>query len=694
MPTPSTTVSSSTTLLPGSAPIGVILEADPTAWDAANTPLTLVDNTSMWLLSEELPAPEEDPLWTSSRDMDGDALVHTRHRNRRCTWTIRVHGSSPDDLRQKVVKIEKKVDKLRREGGSIQRTVPSNHAYFLEIVAGTTECGWDKRFVSTSKLDVTLSLVARPYWHGGWTNVGTVTETSLPCAILTTTQIPGSVAALGRLVVEDLSGADQSWAMWGLQSQTYDTAASARLFLEAEDLTPVGGASVTTGSGSGGEYVYRLGGPLKSAWQALLSTGPLTHTGDYRVWARVGGGSSAGAVDVALEWGTGDFRVFNRNDTQTLGFIPILEWQLVDLGLIHVSDDEGWEGKIVARARGDNNAYLTIDCLMVVPVSEGYGEASGLLRSPTATQWQVQDGFDQSAGNLVGKTLPVGGTWSGGSGFSVTGSGKVQRTATSDAVGTPVITTASGVTLAGVVATTSLAAGLGSSVASAYSGITARWVDTDNYAAAFLLLQTGLVSLQAVVRVAGAPRLSLVSNALAAFPAMQPWTSPGITGNITLTVGADGQIKASASVGDIASSRGLGTLTVSGWSSYLADGGALESGRVGLYDYSPGAGTRYAEWTDLYAYSAPSDPAIFGGQALEVRHDRVAREGASSSALTRVSRYAGDYLLVPCSAGEGRASRVLVKASRGAPSLGALDASIDDIRATLYCRPRFIHLPE
>lgn len=690
MPTPSPTTPASTTLLPGSAPIGVILEADPVAWDASNTALALVDNTNTYLMSEDLPAPEEDPLWTSNRDMDGEALVHTRHRNRKCTWVIRVHGSSPADLQARVVAIEKKVDKLRREGGTIQRTLPSNHAFFLEVVAGTTQCAFDRRWVNISKLDVTIELTARPYWIGGWANVGTVTETTLPAAIFDTDQIPGSVPALGRLVVENTSSADQAFLMWGLQSKTYDDAASAALFYEAEDLTNLGDAADAVMSGASGGDVVSSGGLPANVWLAILSTGTLTHTGDYRVWARVRvEGSATVETQLALEWATGDFRAPTRNTAVTCA-TPEDRWLLLDLGLVHIPDDEPqWEGRIIAKC---NDTILTssvhVDCLFIMPVTEGYGEATGVAQEPSATVMAAQDDFSQTAGNLAGKSLDVGGTWAGAgdaTDFTVKtlypSADYAERDAASDTA--PRVEYVSGLAVAGIAVGAEVACGTTGAVGDVYSGLLARYVDTSNYLAARVQWSESSSPTVQIVQVVGG-----VSTVIATQGTQFGATADRL--DVEFVASSSGTVHATFTDHDTGAA-----ITLSGFTTDLASGGAIEDGSVGLYDYNTGATASIERtWEDFYAYEIPSDPAVFATQTLEVLHDRVVRQHSTGSALTRVSRYAGDYLLVPCSAGEQRSARLIVKASRGNPSLSAADSAVDDITATLYVKPRFIHLPE
>ena len=71
-----------------------------------------------------------------------------------------------------------------------------------------------------------------------------------------------------------------------------------------------------------------------------------------------------------------------------------------------------WEGRILAKSTvsGDD---IDMDWLMLFPVDEGYGEVSAVARIVTPTAFSARDEFDQAAGNLTGKTAPVGGNWAG-----------------------------------------------------------------------------------------------------------------------------------------------------------------------------------------------------------------------------------------------------------------------------------------
>src|SRR5690606_16006779 len=157
----------------------------------------------------------------------------------------------------------------------------------------------------------TITYRCRPYARGVEYLAGSVSETTLPVAILTVDAPPGDAPALGRAVITDDQTADRLEVVAGLQVETYDPANTAALFYEAEDLTRLGSSSTNSGpTGKSGTGVVR-NTTLTTSYQALLSTeidgvGHMTHVGSYRVFARIQLASgNTGEVSVAFEWRQG-----------------------------------------------------------------------------------------------------------------------------------------------------------------------------------------------------------------------------------------------------------------------------------------------------------------------------------------------------------------------------------------------------
>jgi hypothetical protein len=514
-------------LLPGSGTypgVGVVgLELDPVSEDAANQPLAMVDGSTAWLISEDLPAPEEDSLWTSSRDMDGDLLAHTRHRNRKCTWTVRVHGwgatgaEKAANLQGFVHTVERKVDKIRREGGTVKRTLPSGDSFVLPLLAGSTGVAFDKRWQTNHRVTLTLEFTASPYWLGAWQTVPLTVETSTGATVVVADPVPGSVPALGKLRVTNPTSADHAWMVWGMQSRNYDLAAPLRIAGTA--LSVLNGTTI----GAFGAVFPQL----SAAWLAYASTGPLTHRGLYRVWAQVAVDTLAvtDTAEVALEWAQGDFRSWTRNQPSTLqeqSGSP----RLADLGI--VSLNEASQLRIAARVASGTALSVTVWNVLLVPMDDGYGEAAGTVRQPAADSIIAADNFNSGiVGALSGRTLQVGGVWQGaGDTDDMQLPGPVTRSAVSDTA--PRVQTAS--TSSGAAVTVSANVSIATYVSGANdvrSGVVARYVDINNYVRA-VIRRTGtgtIVSDEIWVEVVVGG-----STIIAAQASVPPWTGTSVAG--------------------------------------------------------------------------------------------------------------------------------------------------------------------
>jgi hypothetical protein len=70
-----------------------------TSEDAANVALTLVNGTTNFLIEESFPQPDEKPIWASSSDTEGSALVSTGHENRTGQRiVVDIYGTSATDI--------------------------------------------------------------------------------------------------------------------------------------------------------------------------------------------------------------------------------------------------------------------------------------------------------------------------------------------------------------------------------------------------------------------------------------------------------------------------------------------------------------------------------------------------------------------------------------------------------------------
>lgn len=526
--------------------------------------------------------------------------------------------------------------------------------------------------------------------------------------------IGGDVAANTRLVINEENAADQWMVLVGLQSRYIDTTTQGGLFFEAEALTAQGGSATAagpTGASGSGSNVMRSAA-LATSYVSILSTqltgggAHLSHIGDFRVFARVQAPTAnTGALSVALQWGQGDFRKFTTNTPITF---PADEWDaqwlLLDLGLVHIdkatSGTQRWEGRILAKSSiaGDK---IDVDHLFLLPVSEGASATSAVPQVQTPGSFSAHDEFDQTAGNLGGKTLPVGGTWAtsgDANDIQVETSGKTaQRTDLSDtgaAGGSPGvgrIAIAGSTSLTNTVVQVDLKTSQ-VNINDVEPGVIARRVDASNYLHAILVSYTsnpstgGFGSLLALYKVVAGTETGL-----------RRYYFPLITASTwyTLRMLVDASGRAFVWFGPQGSVPS--TPVIIHQDSVLATGGTLASGTTGFFDrmvYASPATTR--NYDNFLAYAPVADAAVFASQSLEIRSDRARREDSGGTLWVEPSSVEGSYLRLPPAGREGRQTRTLVKGVRG-PELASgvwADSAIDDISARHYPTPRYLVVPE
>jgi hypothetical protein len=859
---------------------GEALVIDPATEDVLNTELALSEANGYNLLEHRYPDPEEDVIWAGSIATEGERPAGSRPQNRTIPIRLRIVGASDAAFRTAQRNLDKKIGKLNREGGTLQRTLPNGDAITFDVlkVRGGDRL-FDNRFIHSLRTEDTLEFVCLPYGRGrsllrtnrapnpkagasttaGWENVGlttfaaaaapttsglpagvttgfhsigdaggdlarlsfdvvknrpvraslyvrlratntatgvevtlrdaavatidsaqhttvggnfvridlegtpaateqwqlrltqlgagtgdwdhtavlieysdtldsyfdgdttnarwtgtdeestselyaylaTATETSLPVLRLLAAGVPGDVPALGKLILTELQGQDQSWVQHGSRSRHYSADADNALFYEAESRTTLGGASVVTGtapaSGGASNNVVRQA-TLTKDWQAMLSTqasgggSHLEHIGVYEFIARVFmPASNTGEVSIRLDWAEGDFRSFTPNGEATFdaGHAREGQWVIISLGQVFlrgaVQGAQRWEGRVVAKSTvvGDD---LDVDCFWLRPIDECRGEGRGVTLLAAPTSISARDEFDQTAGALTGKALPIGtGSWSGAGDaddFALeTSLHVIRRTSALDADDVTGRYARAGTgTLGNVVAQIDVSL---DAVTSVLGGVFARYADVNNWVMATLTgSATGGLDVLVRKRVAGTTsplarvNVSAVTNAFL----IGAWLT------VTLVV-----VGGSWRVWAFPRGSAPGSPRLAGSDADLA--ASLTSGGYGVYDANTaGAATR--DYDNFLAVPASAiDAALFANQSLEIRHDRAIREDSTGTIWQPISDYEGDYLLIPPAGIEDRTTEVLVKASRNDPEWGP-DSAIDDLRGALVVTPRYYKVPD
>lgn len=666
------------------------------AWTRVSVTFT-ADSTGSWRFGLEVSGSSNVGAITGLQLETGDtATPYLDGYSPGCSWSgsrdasTSTRPTGSERVRRAVDQVARKLAKVTRRGGTLRRVFADGTVRTYELRAHDQLASSNDAVYYLANLStITAQLTAAPFWRGQQVTRSLHSETSLPALVFSETALEGDAPALGVLRVDEGQGVDQAWVTVGMQTD-YDPATS--LFLQAEALTPLGGAATSTtptgGSGSGSNVVKHTS--IGLAWQAFLSTqatgggAHLTHTGTFRVWARVQTPAAAGVVSVALEWGVGDLRRTTQQGETELPATGV--WRLVDLGLVTIPEGTTqWEARLLAKSTvvGDD---IACDYLLLQPVDFWCQVAAATVeRAPTA--YTALDDFRSGtyAGDLAGDTLPVGGTWgsptAGGSpshpdadDFTVPGgasAGYLTRSAASDAAGsyrygrivTASATSSMSATAARVTVFPSLAGG-GSVVNR--QGVVARVVDRDNMLGAYYRADNGYAWV--VKSIAGVDTVIGSANVGAALGVLI----------LELVVLADGRWILRGS-----QSERLAQLAA-GQDPDLAAAGALQAGSAGIMDHYESASAFLRSYGDFRAWVPTSDAAVRASRTLRIKHDLAERQDTTGAFYSDVSSYIGDRLLIE----PGVPLRFLVKACRADPTLGGIDTHIDDIHALLQYTPR------
>jgi len=664
-----------------------LLEFDAAGSNADGTdpgsPLSIM-NANYRVLSHSYASPEEQVLFAESVDTEGGLPVGRHAVNRTITMSLEMVDATGSLLRALLAKVAK----IRREGGTLKRTLATGQVGIFDLhTAGAVDPSFDISYYSGNLVKVDLSFIGKPYMRGASVTLTAHTESTLPCLVFTETGIAGDVPALGKLRITDAQGVDQGFVVWGMQSKEYSSSANAALFYEAETRTAMGGSATAAGpsgaSGSGSNVMRNT--DLASGFLAILSTqatgggAHLSHVGGFRVFARVQvPATGTGTVSVAFQWAQGHLTNWTTNTTQVIDQSREGTWVLLDLGPIDIArvtyGTQRWEGRVLAKST--RSGYdIDIDCLYIVPVDEGYGVAVAVPTPPTATPttYLARDDFNQTAGNLSGKTLPTGGTWT---------TVAIDAAATTDfavdaanAVLTR-IDTGSGPHRRGAhngTNYTNISVDFDYEVNKALAGgALLRYVDNSNFAS----LQISATSFSLAIVVGGVT----VALETALIGLSTGWRS------FRVAVNAAGRWALYASAG----TGGFYQLQASGRRSEFATGGVLASGKCGLID---DVATTARNFDNFRLWAPPTDAAMFASRSLEVSSFGALQEAAAGSNWSDHRNYEGDNLRVPPAGAEGRSVRFFVKASRNDPYDDGADPAIDDLTAQLTYVPRFLVAP-
>lgn len=675
------------------------LVLDPTSEDASNTEVALEDSASgITVVSQDYTRPDRERLTASSADTFGDPYIQGRYRNRELVIRVRCQGTEAV-MRARIADVTRKVGKLSQLGGTLKRTLNNGDTVVYDVLDADVDVPADWAFLHKNSVEVTIYLLCGPCGRGPEVSFSAASEATLPALVFTVTGVTGDLPARGRLVVDEQDADSQQFFQWGVECRNYPGlsagTSTAHLFYEAETRLPLNGATALALSGASGGTVINQG-TLTTGYAAMLSTASSgtaynTHVGDFNVWARVyQGTANAGTVALGFEWAQGDFRNAELNETDESRALPTTQrgqFLHVPLGQVHLREarvgQQRWEGRVLAKSTTVNDD-VAVDCLYLFPVTEGYGEARGVLSLPAPTSFLARDEFDQTAGALTGKTLPVGGTWAGSGDtddFAVETTGKTaQRTAVSD-------TGSDGRIAVGSTDYTAIAvqADVKASVLAHSQGVVCRYSALTDYFSA-VIHPADPTNFDYSLQVSVYKEASGSGSTLTYDTSMVMQASTYYT--VRLLVDAAGRWF----VWVFPAGGPPGSPVADGFDAALATGGALATGKVGIRDVAATATASTRNFDNFAAWTPPADAALFASQSLRIDHESCVREDAAGTVWAEPGEYRGRFITIPAS-NVGGTVRMICKASRSVPGEGA-DSGIDDLQATLYATPLYLHPPE
>jgi hypothetical protein len=617
----------------------------------------------------------------------GANVVDFEIPNRIIEMKIKLQPSGDVTFAQARSMLQAKVAQIQAEGGWISREMPGVGTVYADLVNAKLNLpgSWMQAH-RDRELEATLSLEAIPdFYEADWIEVAfTDVQAGENHWRGLIDNVEGDFPKGNRckVVVTGDPDNDQLGLRAAFRRRHYSADPTAACFLQAQSLEPLDLASVVTLSGASGGVSNNAvrHNNLGTSWTPVLGLrlvagDYLTHTGSYRLVARVYT-TSPTPPELRFVYDVGD--LVNPSENAPVRIPGAGSFYLVDLGSLRLDrgsvGEHRWLGQIQARgAAGGENIYVdTVDlwstdeyyARVATPVSPWGGFSVHLAR----------DEFNQAAGALTGKVLPIGGQWTGVTGsdaddFTVDLTNhRAQRAATND--GAARIVTAGSTNHALVAVSVDL--GYTPSLPALNNlvqGVVARVSAIGTYCTAQLNHFDGrtVVSLEGYIASA---QQFVYSRPVTFLP-------PGSLATLLLLVTDTGR-----AVVLYGPAGGRLAPILHGHHPSLANGGGLATGQVGLRDRLPDSGATGVRIYDNFAVWTPNvDAVVFAGRAVELRTNgafRASADGISSGVLVP----SGNHPRLP----QGGPIEVMAATSRG--DLDQLpDSGLDTVSASLLYRP-------
>lgn len=657
--------------------------------------LALNDGITFSLEALSLPVPTKLAEWIKGADSNGALLSRPPlHENRVIEATVRVERQATMDLAlAKIALLEDKLQECEQQENGLALTWVPADATLTAItfrcllgevtgmpIAVQGDSGW---FVKAPQL--TIRMTCFPFGEGTEALLATTSTSTAPIVTVELSGVAGDVPAKGRLVVSDAATQSRRWVAWGLESRYLPTSSPPSLIVDSTGMVTSGFAGATatrTGAYSGGTN-NTISMAVRPQVQAVCGLGNLAHVGSFRVYLRCNSTISDLYIRLAYQALDGPWRNLPFKEAAVTGTL----WSQIDLGLITIPETvvgtQRWTGRIEAYSASAGTVY--VDAVWLMP-AEQFGRA----RATYSYQPGVQVAYDDFTGITAGTVLnarvaPLGGTWAT-SGATTDFTAADSPLATDETMARGTASDASPrYAVLGSTNYTNTEVGVNWRAGTAYGfdtavykGVIARWVDSSNYLVARVLTNTAF-SVSAIVAGAIVSTAEVTGLALTA----NTWYRLRVIAFTTGTAFAD-LLDASGAI--------LRSLTIQ--HSSLATGGALATGKPGIFDQHNSVVPRSRLYDAFYASTPAVEPiALYSGQSIEFRHDSEWREDSTGTYAGPPPEYVGSRFTIPQAGGPGREARVAVIARRQDVTLQADESIADSTTVQVYATSRYLAVP-